>query len=110
MQGVWQSGMQLHRHPFGDSGAMCLYETLGNSQHLILCKKTNCRTTCSAWFIPLCTSQTFSCNRYLHVGMGHYSISSYGSECVHMGHDNRNDAQMQGLCIQYIRFLMLLLQ
>src|SRR5260370_41480467 len=86
MQGVWQSGMQLHRHSFGDSGAMCLYDTLGNSQHPILCKKTNCRTTCSVWFIPLCTSQTFSCNRYLCVGMGHYSISSYGSECVCMGH------------------------
>src|SRR5258707_1104912 len=59
MQGVWQSRMRLHRCSFGDSGAMHLYDTLGNSQHLILCKKTSCRTTCSTWFIPMCTSQTY---------------------------------------------------
>src|SRR5258708_5896032 len=54
MQGVWQSGMRLRRCSFGDSGAMRLYDTLGNSQHLILCEKTSHGTTCSTWFIPMC--------------------------------------------------------
>src|SRR5260221_9203865 len=78
---------------------LCIYDTLGNSQHPILCEKTSHRTTCSTWFIPMCTSQTYSCDRHLHVGMGHNSISSYGSKCVCMDHDNRNNAQMRGLCI-----------
>src|SRR6266436_800223 len=41
----------------------------------------------------------YSCDRHLHVGMGHNSISSYGTECVCMDHNNRNNAQMRGLCI-----------
>src|SRR6266436_2779209 len=99
MQGVWQSRMRLHRCSFGDSGAMHLYDTLGNSQHPILCEKTSHGTTCSTWFIPMRTSQTYSCDRHLHVRMGHNSISSYGSECACMDHDNRNNAQTRGLCI-----------
>src|SRR6266436_6607175 len=87
MQGVWQSRMRLCRCSFGDSSAMHLHDTLGNSQHLILCEKTSCRTTCSTWFIPMRTSQTYSCDRHLHVGMGHNSISSYGSECACMDHN-----------------------
>src|SRR5258708_36349862 len=93
MQGVWQSGMRLHRCSFGDSGAMCLYDTLGNSQHPILCKKTSRGTTCSMWFIPMHTSQTYSCDRHLHVGMGHNSISSYGSKCACIDTNNRNNSQ-----------------
>src|SRR5258707_15432780 len=81
MQGVWQPGMRLCRCSFGDSGAMHLYDTLGNRQHLILCKKTSCRTTCSMWFIPMHTSQTDSSNRHLHDGMGHNSISRYETKC-----------------------------
>src|SRR5258708_19906796 len=76
MQGVWQSGMQLCRCSFGDSGAMRLYDTLGNSQHLILCEKTSHGTTCSMWFIPMCTSQTYSSVTHLPVRMAHTSISS----------------------------------
>src|SRR5260370_17347061 len=85
MQGVWQSRMRLHRCSFGDSGAMHLYDTLGNSQHLILCKKTSHAKTCSTWFIPMRTSQTYSCDRHLHVGMCHNSISSSPSKssCMH---------------------------
>src|SRR5258708_36749306 len=75
---------------------LCIYMTLGNSQHPILCEKTSCRTT---WFIPMCTSQTYSCSRHLHVEMGHNSVSSYDSECACMDHDNRNNVQTRGLCI-----------